>query len=93
MKEVERHEVGQTSNGCKVFVVRRHFGPFARESYGERAGRPNATYWTTIVQTKAGGEKTMAADSGRWFGYEPQHGRKDATRAAQAWIKAQEFVG
>ena len=66
-----------TVDGCDVWAVRRLPGYDGRSAWAKEMA-PAEPYWTTIVQTRPGREKTQSLDSRRFE--ENSHGR-DAARS------------
>ena len=72
-----------TVNGCDVWAVRRLPGYDGRSAWAKEMA-PAEPYWTTIVQTRPGRDKTMALDPRRFE--ESSHGRDAARSQAVASI-------
>lgn len=72
-----------TVNGCEVWAVRRLPGYDGRSAWAKEMA-PAEPYWTTIVQTRPGRDKTMALDPRRFE--EDRYSRDAAMRKAVAAI-------
>ena len=72
-----------TVNDCEVWAVRRLPGYDGRSAWAKEMA-PAEPYWTTIVQTRPGRDKTMALDPRRFE--EDRYSRDAAMRKAVAAI-------